>query len=407
MKQNLAAEEAVRKKYSSLKELLDERARRRWAGTEALALGYGGISIVARATGLSRTTVRSGVVEVRTNAPVGEKLRRSGGGRPTLLSTQPGLSEALDRLIDPLTRGDPESLLRWTTKSAEKLAAALRAQDFRVSATSVGRLLRAKGYRLQSVKKSLERRHHDDRDAQFAFIDGAAADFHACGNPVVSVDTKKRELVGDFHNGGREWHPTGCPAKALTHDFRTNAEGIAIPYGIYDLGRNEGFVNVGTDHDTSSFAVESLRRWWWTLGKAAYPDATEILVTADCGGSNGNRRRAWKAGLQALADETGLAIRVAHFPPGTSKWNKIEHRLFCFISKNWRATPLTDYATIIELIGGTRTKTGLRVTAMLDDAAYPLGLKVSDDEMATLNITTTAWHPEWNYTIRPRSARAT
>jgi transposase len=404
MRRNFAAESIVRTKFAALDPVLDERSRRRWAGTEALALGYGGVSVVARATDMSRTTVKAGLCDVRDGVEPSDRLRAPGAGRRRLTIQQEGLDKALDCLIEPITRGDPESPLRWTTKSAEKLAAALVGQGLQISSSSVWRLLRAKGYRLQSTKKTLERRHHDDRDSQFTYINGAVSDFHAAGQPVISVDTKKRELVGDFKNGGREWFPRGTPNEALSHDFRSDAEGVAIPYGVYDLGRNEGFINVGVDHDTSAFAVESIRRWWFTLGKAAYPDATKLLIMADCGGSNGYRRRSWKARLQAFADETDLTVLVSHFPPGTSKWNKIEHRLFCFVSKNWRGAKLTDYATIVGLIGSTTTKTGLEVTAMLDDRPYPTGEKISNKEMGELNIKKSTWHGEWNYTISARSS---
>lgn len=404
MRRNFAAESIIRAKFAALDPVLDERSRRRWAGTEALALGYGGVSVVARATGMSRTTVKAGLCDVRDGVEPSDRLRAPGAGRRRLTIQQEGLDKALDCLIEPITRGDPESPLRWTTKSAEKLAAALVGQGLQISSSSVWRLLRAKGYRLQSTKKTLERRHHDDRDSQFTYINGAVSDFHAAGQPVISVDTKKRELVGDFKNGGREWFPRGTPNEALSHDFRSDAEGVAIPYGVYDLGRNEGFINVGVDHDTSAFAVESIRRWWFTLGKAAYPDATKLLIMADCGGSNGYRRRSWKARLQAFADETDLTVLVSHFPPGTSKWNKIEHRLFCFVSKNWRGAKLTDYATIVGLIGSTTTKTGLEVTAMLDDRPYPTGEKISNKEMGELNIKKSTWHGEWNYTISARSS---
>lgn len=404
MKRDINAESTIRDKYQALSSVLDERSRRLWAATEARAHGYGGIATVARATGMSRNTVRSGLAELDSGVEYSDRLRAPGGGRPRLTDQQPGLDAALDRLIDPVTRGDPESPLRWTTKSTDKLADALKAEGFSVSASSVWRMLRARGYRLQSTKKSLERRHHADRDAQFTFINGAVKDFQAAGEPVVSVDTKKKELVGDFKNGGREWHPTGRPPLVLSHDFPSDAEGKAIPYGVYDIERNEALVNVGIDHDTSAFAVESIRRWWSFLGSHAYPNATELLITADAGGSNGYRRRAWKAGLQDLANELGLPIRVVHFPPGTSKWNKIEHRLFCYLSKNWRGRPLTDYTTIIELIGSTTTKTGLEVTAMLDTENYPTGQKISNKEMGALNLTKSEWHGEWNYSLAPTTS---
>ncbi len=312
------------------------------------------------------------------------------------------MDSAIERLIDPVTRGDPESPLRWTTKSTDKLAAALQAEGFTISASTVWRLLRAKGYRLQSAKKTLERRHHDDRDAQFLFINGAATDFLAAGSPVISVDTKKKELVGEFSNGGREWHPCGQPPKVLSHDFPSDAQGKAIPYGVFDIERNEAMVNVGIDHDTSALAVESIRRWWSVMGSRAYPSTKNLLITADAGGSNGYRRRAWKTELQRFANETGLTVHVVHFPPGTSKWNKIEHRLFCHLSKNWRGRPLFDYTTVIELIGATTTKSGLRVNALLDEGEYPTGQKITNAEMKVLNLEKSVWHGEWNYALVPQ-----
>jgi len=390
-------------KFQVLAPALDERARRLWAATEARALGYGGILAVSRATGMSTSTVRAGLLEVESGAQLQGKVRAPGAGRPRLTQQQPGLEQALEGLIDPVVRGDPESPLLWTTKSAEKLANALKDLDFTISSSSVWRLLRAKGYRLQSTKKSLERRHHDDRDAQFMYINGAVRDFQAAGDPAVSVDTKKKELVGDFRNDGREWHLTGEPPLVLSHDFPKDAEGKAIPYGVYDIERNEALVNIGVDHDTASFAVESIRRWWHHVGQQAYPNSTDLLITADAGGSNGYRLRAWKLELQAFANETGLTIHVTHFPPGTSKWNKIEHRLFCQLSKNWRGRPLSNYTTVVQLVGSTTTTTGLRVTAMLDEGDYPIGRRVMKGEMNALNLTKSAWHGEWNYSIAPTS----
>lgn len=403
MRNDAEVEARLRQKFRVLREHLDERGRRLWAATEARAIGYGGVSAVARATGMSRNTVSAGLAELdgKQQAPKG-RIRRAGGGRPPVSAKQPGLPNALDKLIDPVTRGDPESPLRWTTKSKDKLAAALRDQGFQVSGTTVRKMLLQKGYRLQTPKKALERQHHDDRDAQFIYINGAVADFHAAGNPSISVDTKKKELIGDFDVKGREWFPTGQPPLVLSHDFPSEAEGRAIPYGVYDIERNEALVNIGVDRDTSAFAVESIRRWWYAIGRQAYPDADKLLITADAGGSNGYRRRAWKHGLQALADELGLAIHVVHFPPGTSKWNKIEHRLFCHLSRNWRGRPLRDYETMVQLIGSTTTKTGLKVTALLDEGEYPIGIRVPDAEMKALNIRPAPWHGEWNYTISPR-----
>jgi len=404
MSRKIEAEANIREKFRQLAPVLDERARRLWAGAESKALGFGGDSIVSRATGMSRNTIRAGRTELEAGVDGNARMRRPGGGRPKLTAQQPELEAALDRIIDPITRGDPESPLRWTTKSTDKLADAMKAEGHTISASTVWRMLRAKGYRMQSTKKTLERRHHDDRDAQFTYINGAVSDFQAAGNPTISVDTKKKELIGEFSNGGQEWHPTGQPQKVLSHDFPSDAEGKAIPYGVYDIERNEAMVNVGIDHDTSAFAVESIRRWWIHMGSKAYPQSKSLLITADAGGSNGYRRRAWKKGLQDFANETGLTVHITHFPPGTSKWNKIEHRLFCFLSKNWRGRPLFDYATIIELIGNTTTKTGLNVNALLDRQDYPTGQKVKDAEMRALNITKSAWHGEWNYTIAPEGS---
>lgn len=404
MKRKHEAEAIVRQKYDALSGRLDERSRRLWAATEARAIGYGGVVAVARATGMSRNTVKAGLLELGRDDLEQSRVRRPGAGRKSRTAEQPELLGALERLIDPVTRGDPESPLRWTTKSSAKLADALKQQGYKVSSSTVWRLLRGLGYRLQSTKKTLERRHHEDRDAQFTYINGAVSDFQKAGNPTISVDTKKKELIGEFHNGGREWHPSGRPPLTLSHDFPSDASGRAIPYGVYDIERNEALVNVGVDHDTSAFAVESIRRWWQNLGKQAYPESTQLLITADAGGSNGYRRRAWKMEIQALATETGLTIHVVHFPPGTSKWNKIEHRLFCHLSKNWRGRPLYNHTTVIELIGSTTTKTGLSVKALLDKGDYPTGTRIHPRELKALNITKSVWHGEWNYSIAPATS---
>jgi len=384
--------------------LLDERARRLWAAAESLAIGYGGDSVVSAATGLARETIRNGrrEVEQQTQEKT-ERIRRPGAGRPSIQKIQTGVKEALERLVDPITRGDPMSPLRWTCKSRAKLAAALSAQGFSVSSTTVGRLLHELGYSLQAVIKSREGTAHPDRNAQFEHINREAERFLEQGEPVISVDTKKKELVGDFRNAGQEWQPKGTPEKAMVHDFPSDGLGRAVPYGIYDMGRNEAWVNVGKDHDTPEFAAASIRQWWEIMGRPAYPDATELFITADAGGSNGYRSRVWKLELQRLADDIGLVIRVSHFPPGTSKWNKIEHRLFCHITQNWRGRPLRTFETIVDLIASTRTDSGLRVHSRLDENSYPTGVKVTNAELRELSLEKNDFHGDWNYTLRPRN----
>jgi transposase len=335
-------------------------------------------------------------------APQG-RIRRPGGGRKSLTEHDPALVAALDALVDPLARGDPQSPLRWTTKSTYQLAAALRAQGHPIGPWKVGQLLRDLGYSLQGTRKTKEGKQHPDRDAQFAQINQTASDFQARGQPVVSVDTKKKELVGDFANRGREWQASGCPEEVRVHDFLDKELGKAIPYGVYDLTTNQGWVSVGVDHDTAAFAVATLRHWWEQMGQAQYPAAAELLITADGGGSNGSRVRLWKVELQAFADATGLSITVCHFPPGTSKWNKIEHRMFSEITKNWRGRPLESHETIVSLIGETRTATGLQIRAALDENTYPTGRKVSKEQLARLQLEPAAFHGEWNYTLRPRT----
>ena len=393
-------------KYQHLNPVMDERVRRLWAGAEALAYGPGGLSAVAAATGLSRTTIREGIRELQ--AGVSQEtvvhVRRPGGGRKSLEHQDPELKEALERLVEPVTRGDPESPLRWTAKSTRKLAEELTAAGHPVSPQKVGRLLKEVGYSLQSNQKTLEGKTHPDRNAQFEFINARTEEFQAAGQPVISVDTKKKELVGDFKNGGREWRPQGEPEQVRTHDFIDPELGKAIPYGVYDVTRNQGWVNVGIDHDTPEFAVESIRRWWRCMGRQCYPEATALLITADSGGSNSYRARAWKTELQRLADETNLTISVSHFPPGTSKWNKIEHRLFCHITENWRARPLVDHETVVQLIGNTRTQAGLRVRARLDTHSYSIGIRIPDEILSAVALEREDFHGEWNYTILPRSA---
>jgi hypothetical protein len=395
-------EAAIVGKYSAMVGVLDERARRLWAASESRAIGYGGDALVSAATGLARATIRGGRRELDEGINLQGRIRRPGAGRPPIHQTQPGIKEALEQLVDPLTRGDPMSPLRWTCKSKAKLAAAMVELGWTVSATAIGHLLHELGYSLRSVRKTTEGKSHPDRNAQFEHINTTAAEFLERGSPVISVDTKKKELVGDFKNAGKEWQPAGTPEKALVHDFPDDAIGKAIPYGVYDMARNEAYVSVGRDHDTPAFAVASIRRWWMTMGRRAYAGAGEILITADGGGSNSHRARAWKVELQNLADELGIRMCVSHYPPGTSKWNKIEHRLFCHITENWRGRPLRTFETVVELIGHTRTTKGLRVKAKLDTAVYPTGVVVTKEQMKSLALHPHAFHGEWNYELRPR-----
>ena len=397
-------EEAIGERFRALAGEFDERRRRLWAAAEARACGYGGIAAVARATGISEGTIRRGLCELDSGQrlPPG-RVRRPGGGRRPLTETDPTLLEDLERLLEADTRGDPESPLRWTAKSVRQLAAALGEAGHRVHFASVAKLLRQLGYSLQANRKTAEGASHPDRDAQFEHIGATAKAAIAAAEPVISVDTKKKELVGDFKNGGREWRPKGSPVPVRVHDFKDPELGKAIPYGVYDLANDEGWVSVGIDHDTAQFAVASIRAWWRQLGAQRYPDAERLTITADCGGSNGYRTRLWKVELQRLADQTGLEIQVCHFPPGTSKWNKIEHRLFSFISQNWRGKPLVSHEVIVNLIGATTTRTGLEVYAQLDPRTYPDKVKVSDVELAAVNHHGAAFHPEWNYTIKPRT----
>jgi len=401
--------QAITAKFAILSPLLDERARRLWAAAEARAIGRGGISQVAEATGLSRATIRAGVQELarpvaapEPQTPV-ERVRRPGGGRKPLGVHDPHLLRALETLVDPVTRGDPMSLLRWTCKSAAKLAAALQTQGHVVSERTVNRLLHDLGYSLQANRKTLEGRAHPDRDAQFQYINRRAKAFQGQGQPVVSVDTKKKELVGQFRQSGREWHPQGQPEEVQVHDFPNEALGKVIPYGVYDEATNSGWVSVGIDHDTAAFAVETVRRWWRYMGSKVYPRAKRLLITADGGGSNGSRCRLWKVELQQLADEIGLHISVCHFPPGTSKWNKIEHRMFCHITENWRGRPLVSREVVVNLIGHTTTKTGLAIRSELDENRYPTGREVTAQQMESLAIKQDKFHGEWNYTIQPRA----
>jgi hypothetical protein len=393
---------SVATRFAAISPHLNERHRRLWVGAEARALGRGGVSLVARATGVSRPTVYKALSELEQPAIGAGRVRQLGGGRKRLRDRDPELEAALDALIDPDTRGDPMSPLRWTCKSTGQLALALTRGGHPVSADTVGSMLREAGYSLQANAKLKEGRQHPDRDAQFAYLNEQVKQHQAVGAPVLSIDTKKKELVGEFKNGGREWQPKGQPEAVNVHDFLSQGVGKAIPYGLYDVSRNSGWVGVGTDHDTASFAVETLRRWWLSEGRVTYEGSRQLLLCADGGGSNDYRSRLWKTELARLAQETELEITVCHLPPGTSKWNKIEHRMFAHVSMNWRGRPLTSHEVVVELIGATTTRQGLRIHAELDDRTYPIGLQVSDAELAAVPITKHAFHGEWNYTFAPR-----
>ena len=394
----------LRRKFDLIWPHLDERARRMLAANEARQLGHGGVSKVSQACGLSRVTITKGMREIRSRPLEQGRIRRPGAGRPSLLLVAPDLPRILEGLVEPLSRGDPESPLRWTCKSTRTLAAELTSQNHAISHEKVAQLLRQMDYSLQGNRKTEEGNDHPDRDEQFEYINEQVRRALAAGRPVISVDTKKKELVGNYENKGRQWRKSKSPQKVNGHDFPGPSVPRAYPYGIYDLARNRGFVNVGTDHDTGAFAVASIRGWWRFEGRRLYPDSRRLLITADGGGSNGYRLRQWKMELQKLADDTKLSIMVCHFPPGTSKWNKVEHRLFSFISTNWRGEPLRDYETVVRLIAGTTTAKGLKVTCRLDRRAYPVGRRVSDEEFATINLYPNAFHGEWNYVIRPRKA---
>ena len=392
----------IRARFACLSPHLDERGRRLLAASEAQAAGHGGIVAVSRATGLAPTTIGRGLRELADGAVLeGGWVRQPGGGRKALAASDPGLLGALLALVSPSERGDPMSPLRWTCKSLRRLADELTAQGHPVSHTVVSALLRGEGFSLQANQKTLEGSSHPDRDAQFAHIARSTAAALAAGQPVISVDTKKKELVGSFKNPGQEWRPAGTPEQVRVHDFLVEELGRAVPYGVYDLAANAGWVSVGVDGDTAAFAVQTIRRWWQEAGRTRYPMAKRLVITADGGGSNGSRVRLWKRELQRLSDELGLEISVHHLPPGTSKWNRIEHRLFSFISQNWRAKPLVSYRVIVDLISATTTKTGLSVRCELDTRAYPRGISVSDQDMAALNITRDPFHGEWNYTVHP------
>lgn len=398
----MKVERSICAKYRALQPTLNERCRRLWAGTEAKALGRGGIAIVIRATGLARNTVVRGLAELaRKEVPDPQRVRRAGAGRKRTTHLVPGVTQALEELVEPVTRGDPDSPLRWTSKSTRHLAKELKEQGYNVSHNLVAGLLHELNYSLQGNQKTLEGASHPDRNAQFEYINKVVNSRLKRGEPAVSVDTKKKELVGRFKNTGQEWRPQGDPEKVSVHDFPDPGKTKAIPYGVYDLGRNVGWVSVGIDHDTATFAVATIRQWWRTLGRKHYPHAKSLLITADSGGSNGSRLRLWKWELQKLANQLGLAISVSHLPPGTSKWNKIEHRLFSFISQNWRGQPLLTHATIVNLIAATKTSAGLKVHCILDSNKYPKAIKPTVEQMARINLKPDTFHGDWNYTITP------
>lgn len=392
----------LRQKWQILMPHLSERQRRLLAAAEASVLGYGGVSLVARASGLSRATIHKGMQELDQPELPSGRVRREGGGRKSAEENDPSILDALERLIDPVTRGSPNSPLRWTCKSTRRLAKALAERGYAVSAPTVGTLLHHLGFSLQGNAKTIEGKQHPDRDAQFQYINRKTRSFLRRKLPAISVDSKKKELIGRYANRGHEWQPCGKPERVQTHDFPDKKLGKAIPYGVYDIGCNQGWVSVGRDHDTSSFAVESIRRWWQYMGRKRHPHAGQLLICADAGGSNGYRLRLWKAELQCFADETGLQLTVCHFPPGTSKWNKIEHRLFCHITMNWRGRPLVSHEVVVNLIGATTTETGLEVHAKLDPGSYPTKVKVSNATMQQLHLKPHKFHAEWNYDILPR-----
>jgi len=410
--QDAVAIASMKLKYRALSPLLNERLRRQWAATEATAYGWGGIHAVSQATGLSANTIRKGQQELadhqtKPHTVLPKRLRREGGGRKRKTESDPQLLKALEALVDPATRGDPESPLRWTCKSTYTLAEELTQQGHPVSARTVGRLLRTAGYSLQGNRKTKEGGIHPDRNAQFEHINATVKQFQRRGQPVISVDTKKKELVGDFKNGGREWQPKGEPEEVRVHDFLDKKLGKAIPYGVYDLTNNQGWVSVGIDHDTAQFATAAIGRWWKKMGRPRYPHASELLIMADGGGSNGSRCRLWKVALQQLANQLQMTMRVCHFPPGTSKWNKIEHRMFCHITQNWRGRPLISHEVIIHLIANTVTHQGLKIRAELDHREYPTGTKVSDAELLRVQLKRHSFHGDWNYTITPTQMKVT
>jgi len=397
----------ILRKFQKLGDTLDERRRRLWAASEALEIGFGGVTCVSEATGIARSTIQTGLKELKRpgRKPKHTRVRRAGGGRKPHAQHQPKLAEALDGLVEPETRGDPETPLRWTCKSTRKLAAELKQLGYKASHQHVRRMLKRAGYSLQSNRKSVEGKQHPDRNGQFEYIHNRVRLAIRRKQPVISVDTKKKELIGQYKNAGREWRPKGKPQRVDVHDFPDKEMGKVIPYGVYDLAANKGWVNVGIDHDTAEFAVASIERWWRRMGKGSYPNAKELYITADSGGSNSYRNRAWRLYLQKFADRTGLRINVHHFPPGTSKWNKIEHRMFCHISTNWRGRPLESREAVVSLIGSTKTTTGLTITAALDQRKFAKGVKVTDDELAKVVLKPASFHGEWNYSILPRKRK--
>lgn len=404
----MANENEIRTRFETLTPLLDERLRRLVAAAEAKAIGHGGATLVSNVTGVSRRAIWTANKELQSHkvagngiAKIEDRIRKPGGGRKKTVDKDPALKKNLDSLVNPFTRGDPESPLRWTCKSVRKLAGELREMGHKTSHRMVAELLHEMGYSLQANRKTREGKNHPDRDAQFQYINGQVDHVLTSGNPAISVDTKKKELVGDFKNEGREWRPKGKPEEVRVHDFKIKELGRAAPYGVYDIGKNKGWVSVGTDHDTAEFAVATIRNWWKSMGQPLYPKAEQLLITADGGGSNGHRLRLWKTELQRLADEINIPITVCHFPPGTSKWNKIEHKLFSFITKNWRGKPLVSYETIVNLIAATSTKGGLQVHSEIDTAQYPTGKKVTDAELAQVQLERHEFHGDWNYTISP------
>ena len=397
----MQTEQKIAEKLAIVLPHLNEKQRRLLIAAEARTLGWGGISQVAKATGVSRVTIHKALTEIESKKIIAERIRKPGGGRKDITEYYPNILEKLEALVDPVTRGDPRSPLRWTCKSTRQLSQELERKGHAISNVTVADLLHRLDYSLQANAKTLEGASHPDRDAQFQYINSRVKEFLRRHQPVISVDTKKKELVGNFKNGGKEWQPKGAPEKVEIHDFASPEFPKVIPYGVYDIGKNMGWINVGTDHDTASFAVASIRRWWFGMGREIYPSATDLLICADCGGSNGYRVRLWKIELQNLASETGLRITICHFPPGTSKWNKVEHRLFSHISMNWRGRPLVSHEVIVKLIGETTTSIGLEVKAQLDKRRYPVKVKVTDEEMKMVKIKPHNFHGEWNYSINP------